>query len=204
MPWLTVEVALYGLLGLLALVSRLYALGNHPLSTSEATQALRAWQATSGPGGEALAASPLLFAGQALAFAVLGAGDGAARLLPAVAGVVLVLLPYLVRHRLGRIGALATSALLLISPTVLFASRSGSGDVLLLTAGLAALVGLIGWVDFRRPAYLYLSAVSAALALTAAPGIYSLILALAAGLGLLALFGGSGADDDSWANLRAA
>jgi uncharacterized protein (TIGR03663 family) len=204
LPWLTIEVALYGLLGLLALVSRLYALGNHPLSTSEATQALHAWQAVSGPGGEALTACPLLFAGQTLAFAVLGAGDGAARLLPALAGVVLVLLPYLLRHRLGRIGALAASALLLISPTVLFASRSGNGDLLLLTAGLAALVGLVGWVDFRRPSYLYLSAVSAALALTAAPGVYSLVLALAAGLGLLALLGESGAGDDGWTNLQAA
>jgi uncharacterized protein (TIGR03663 family) len=186
-PRLTVEAALYGLLGLLALASRLYTLGVRPLTAPEAAQALHAWQSVSGPGGDALAASPLLFAGQALAFAVFGASDGVARLLPAMAGVALVLLPYLLRHRLGRSGALATSALLLVSPTVLLTSRQGSGDVLLLAAGLAALVGLVGWVDFRRPAYLGLLAVSAALALTAAANVYTLILALAVALALVAL-----------------
>jgi uncharacterized protein (TIGR03663 family) len=202
LPWLTVEVAVYGLLGLLALASRFYALGARPLTAPEAAQALHAWQATAGPGGDALAASPLLFAGQALAFALLGAGDGAARLLPALAGVALVLLPYLLRHRLGRAGALAASALLLISPTVLFTSRDGGGDVLLLTAGLAALVGLIGWVDFRRPAYLYLLAAAAALALTAAPGVYTLIVALAVTVALL-VFLGQRALDETWASLLA-
>ena len=204
LSWLTVEVALYGLLGLLALVSRFYALGDRPLTTAEATQALHAWQATSGLRGDALAASPLLFAGQALAFALFGAGDGAARLLPALAGTVLVLLPCLLRHRLGRAGALATSALLLVSPTALFTSRDASGDVLLLTAGLAVLVGLVGWVDFCRPVYLYLTAVSAALALAAAPGVYTLIVALAAAFALLAFFGRRVTDDDGWISLRTA
>jgi uncharacterized protein (TIGR03663 family) len=204
LPWLTVEVALYGLLGLMALMSRFYALGDRPLTVPEATQALHAWQSTSGPGGDALAASPLLFAGQALAFALFGASDGAARLLPALAGTALVALPYLLRHRLGRIGALAASALLLISPTVLFTSRDASGEVLLLTAGLSALVGLVGWVDFCRPAYLYLVAVSAALALMAASGVYTLIVALVATLALLAFLGGRTADEAGWSGLRAA
>ena len=203
-PWLTLETALYGLLGLLALVSRLYALGGHPLTAPEARQALHAWQAVSGPGGDALAASPLLFAGQSLVFALLGASDGAARLLPALAGVVLVLLPYLLRHRLGRIGALATSALLFISPTVLFTSRNGSGDVLLLAAGLAALAGLIGWVDFRRPGYLYLAAAAGGAALAAAAAVYTLIVALGGGLLLLAFLGRQAVDDDGWQSLRAA
>ena len=187
LPWLTVEVALYLLLGLLALISRFHALGDRPLTAPEAAQALHAWQATSGPGGDALAASPLLFAGQALAFALFGPSDMAARLVPALAGTVLVLLPYLLRHRLGRIGALAASALLLVSPMVLFTSRDGSGDVLLLAAGLATVAGLVGWADFRRPVYLYLTAASAALALVSAPGVYTLIVALAAAFALLAL-----------------
>lgn len=204
LPWLTVEVALYGLLGLLALVSRFYALGDRPLTTPEATQALHAWQATSGPGADALAASPLLFAGQALAFALFGASDSAARLLPALAGAALVLLPYLLRYRLGRVGALATSTLLLISPTLLFVSRDGGGDVLLLAAGMAVLVGLVGWMDFCRPVYLYLIATSAALAVVAAPGFYTLGVAMAVAFALMTFLGRHTADDDGWANLRAA
>ena len=199
LPWLTIETALYGLLALLALLSRFYALDARPLTSPEAAQALHAWQSVSGPGGDALAASPLLFAGQSLAFALLGAGDAVARLLPALAGAALVLLPYLLRHRLGRIGALAASALLLVSPTALLASRTGSGDVLLLAAGLTALTGLIGWMDFRRPAYLYLTAVSAALALTAAPGACTLIVALAVAIALLRILGAEG-----WLGLQAA
>jgi uncharacterized protein (TIGR03663 family) len=201
---LTLEVALYGLLGLLALLSRFYALGRHPLTAAEATQALHAWQSVSGPGGDALAASPLLFAGQSLAFALFGASDGAARLLPALAGAALVLLPYLLRHRLGRTGALAASALLLISPTVLFASRHGGGDVLLLAAGLAALVGILGWVDHRHPKYLYLTAVSAALALIAGPNVFTLAVALGLGLALLAFLDRRAGLDAGWTALRAA
>ncbi|UCC61988.1 MAG: glycosyltransferase family 39 protein [Anaerolineae bacterium] len=204
LPWLTVETALYLLLGGLALVSRFYALGARPLTAPEATQALHAWQAVGDPGGNALAPSPLLFAGQALAFDLQGASDGAARLFPSLDGTALVLLPYLLRHRLGRIGALVTSACLLISPTALFTSRDGSGEVLLLTAGLAAFIGLVAWVDFRRPGYLYLTAASAALALTAAPGVYTLIVALAVAFGLLALLGRRTGGDRSWASLRGA
>ncbi len=204
LSWFTVEVALYGLLGLLALVSRFYALGARPLTTPEAAQALHAWQATSGAGGDALTASPLLFAGQALAFAVLSASDGAARLLPALAGAALVLLPCLLRHRLGRLGALAASALLLISPTALFCSRDASGDILLLTSGMAALVGVVGWLDFRRVAYLYLLCVSAALALVSAVGVYTLIIALGSGFALLAFLGREETDDDGWASVQAA
>lgn len=202
---LTVEVALYGLLALLALVSRLYALGGSPLNASEAAQALHAWQSVSGPGGDALTASPLLFAGQSLAFALFGASDGAARLLPALAGAALVLLPYLLRHRLGRLGALAASALLLISPTVLFASRHGSGDVLLLAAALSALAGLLGWIDHRRPKYLYLTAVSAALALIAGSNVFTLAAALGLGLALVIFFDRRAGVDADWTTaLRAA
>jgi len=204
LPWLTVEVALYGVLGLLALASRFYGLGDRPLTAPEATQALHAWQATGGPGGDALTASPLLFAGQALAFTLLSASDGAARLLPALAGIVLVALPYLLRHRLGRAGALAASALLLISPTLLFTSRDASGDLLLLTAGLATVVGLVGWVDFCQPAYLYLAAVSAALALIASSGVYTSIVALAVGCALLAFLGRRTVGDAGWSSLRTA
>jgi uncharacterized protein (TIGR03663 family) len=204
LPWLTVEIALYLLLGGLALVSRFYALSARPLTTPEARQALHAWQAVSGPGGEGLTASPLLFVGQILAFAVLGPNDGAVRLLPALAGTALVLLPYLLRHRLGRVGALVTSVCLLVSPTALFASRTGSGDILLLAAGLAVLTGLVGWVDFRRPAYLYLMAASGALALASAPGVYTLIVALTSALGLLVLLGRRDGGDNGWMSLRAA
>ncbi|MFZ5916605.1 MAG: glycosyltransferase family 39 protein [Chloroflexota bacterium] len=201
-PWLTVETALYTLLGLLALISRLAALGHHPLAAPEAEQALYAWQSISGSGGQALVASPLLFGGQTLIFALLGASDSTARLLPALAGVVLVLLPYLLRHRLGRLGALAASTLLLISPTALFTSRYASGDILLLTAGLATLAGWVGWVDRRRPAHLYLMAVSAALAVVSAPGVFTLILALIAALVSLRLLGLRAFEDGGWVVFR--
>ena len=72
---------------------------------------------------------PLLYEATALAFAVLGDNDVTGRVPSAVFGIALVLLPWLFRKRLGTRGALVTSALLLISPTVLYYSRFNRHDI---------------------------------------------------------------------------
>jgi hypothetical protein len=68
-----------------------------------------------------------LLVGNALLFLIFGPGDGIARLLPALAGVGLVLLPFFWRKHLGDIGAVAASGLLLISPLTLFIARRAEG-----------------------------------------------------------------------------
>lgn len=89
---------------------------------------------------------PLLFHAQALAFTLVGDGDAAARLLPALAGVLLVGAPWLFRRELGRRGALAAGVLLLLSPAVAFYSRYLRNDV---WCALFALLWARALLDYR-------------------------------------------------------
>jgi hypothetical protein len=121
----------------IAVALRLPALNLVPLAPDETIAALGSLDATRGGGWPQTGESPLLEVGNALLFFVLGAGDGVARLLPALAGVALVGLPFLWRKRLGEIGALVAAGLLTGSPLVLFASRRLEATILgLLGAGL--------------------------------------------------------------------
>ncbi len=185
---LTVEQAAYAVVGLLAAALRLFQLGLRPLDAPEAEQALAAFRFVHGEIQAApVGTLPALFTGNVTAFTALGAGDWTARLMPALAGLLLALLPYGLRHRLGRGGALAASLLLAISPSALYASRRVDSAALVAACGLALVVGLIRYVDFRRRGALYLAAGALGLGLVAGPGFYSLLLILLIfGLGLYA------------------
>lgn len=78
-------------------------------------------------------------------FSAFGASDGLARLVPALAGLALVALPFLFVGQLGWISTLGAAATLAISSVVLSASRTAQG------AALAALaVGLLWFVGSRH------------------------------------------------------
>lgn len=117
-----------------AALLRLCGLAQTPLAPDEAATAMASLDIVRGrlpaPTGE----GSLLLIGNALLFAASGTGDGVARLLPALAGTVLVAVPWLWRRRLGEVGALAASVVLSFSPLLLFASRHVAG----------ATVGLLG------------------------------------------------------------
>jgi uncharacterized protein (TIGR03663 family) len=179
-PRLTVEAAAYAAVGLLAVALRFFQLGLRPLDAAEAEQALAAFRLV---GGGIQAAPegtlPALLTGNAASFTLFGAGDVSVRLLPALAGLLLALLPLGLRHRLGRGGALAASLLLALSPSAIYASRRVDGAVLVAAFGLALVVGLIRYIDFGRPRALYLAAAALGLGLAAGSGFYSWLLILA-------------------------
>jgi uncharacterized protein (TIGR03663 family) len=188
-PQITVEKAAFVAVALLAAGLRFFQLGLRPLNEAEAVQALAAYRFTHGAAQAVPAGTiPALFSGNLLGFTLLGASDVTARLLPALAGMALVLLPYLLRHRLGRGGALAASLLLALSPSIVHFSRSLDGTILVAACGLAMAVGLINYIDTRRPGYLYLAAAALGVGLCAGPGIFTLVLILVA-FGLLLLLG---------------
>jgi len=183
--WLTVERIGYLVIGLLAAVLRFADLGLRPLNEAEAVQALAALRFTDGsfqasPSGTI----PGLFTGNVIAFTLMGSGDAIARWLPALAGVILVLLPYGLRHRLGRGGALAASFMVAVSPSAVFFSRTLDGAIPVAACGLAMVVGLINLIDTGRPGGLYLAAAALGLGLSFGSGIYTILLILLA-FGLL-------------------
>ncbi|MEW5717409.1 MAG: glycosyltransferase family 39 protein [Chloroflexota bacterium] len=177
-PRVTVEVALYAAFALMGLFARLLVLGDAPLSSAEARQALASWNFLNGK-PDVFADSPLLFTGNAILFALFGANDTLARLLPALFGSALVLLPALVRRELGRVGALATSALFVFSPSLVFFSRNLDGAIIAVTCALAAFA--FGWryLTDGTARDLNLAAIFAALALISAREVWTIAFALA-------------------------
>lgn len=178
------ERSLWLLLALLAAALRLGGLGTAPLSSDEAVQALAAYQ-TAHEGGippEAPGASPLLFHANVLLFALFSGGDGLARLVPALGGMGLALTPLLFRRYLGSWGALGSGLMLALSPTLLALSRTLDGS-LPAALGVMLLVGAVArYLDTWRPGWIPLGGVGLALALTAGPAAWGLLLGLALAL----------------------
>jgi uncharacterized protein (TIGR03663 family) len=194
---LTVEVALYFVIAVMAFYLRLYKLDGRPMQAGEAAQALAAWRFAQGQAG-GLSSSPLLFASNMILFALFGATDFLARLLPALSGVLLVIGPYFLRQRLGRMSALAASFVLALSPSTLFFSRYLGGEIIVATCALAITWGLFDYLDQRRPGYLYLVAVALALALSAGAGVFTFIFVVVTVALVLALINRFAGPSEYW------
>jgi hypothetical protein len=132
---LTRETALWCAIALLAILPRALGL-DHPLANTEAANALLAHHAAQG--ATVAFPNPLFSALQTVLFAVLSDSNASARLISAIAGVVLCLLPITLRVRIGRTRALWMGALLALSPTLWFASHQSSGAMLAWTLAFAA------------------------------------------------------------------
>ena len=112
---LTREALAYAVIALIAIALRAPTLGTPPLSEREAQQAMTAWRMLSeGAPDTVLIESPLVFASTVLSFAILGPGNTAARLLPLLAGIGLVLLPMVFRNMFGRLPMLIASEILVV------------------------------------------------------------------------------------------
>lgn len=179
------DAALWTALALVAAGLRLAGLAAAPLNSAEAEQALAALRATQGVLSDAAARiSPLLFHLNTLLFFVGDGGEAMARLVPALAGVGLALTPLLLRRYLGRWGALAMGLLLALSPSALLASRTLDGTVPA-ALGVMVLVGCAaGFLDHWRIGLVTAGALGLAVALTAGPAGWGLLLGLLIALGL--------------------
>ncbi len=177
---MTTETAIYGALLLVSLMLRLVDLDARPLSSAEAAQALGAWQLAQGH-EPVTVGSPLLTNGTAFLFFLFGANDFTARLLPALFGALLVLLPYFWRERLGHEGAFLAALLLAVSPLSLFGSRWLGPEALAALLGLGLVTALVRFADKGTPRSLYASAALLGLLLASGPGAYFVLLALVAG-----------------------
>ncbi|MBI4321285.1 MAG: TIGR03663 family protein [Chloroflexi bacterium] len=182
---ITVEQAAYLAIFLASLWLRLWNLGTMPLQSSEAASAFQSWLISQGSPGS-LDHSALLVHGNAFLFFLFGASDSVPRVLPALAGALLVVLPYLLRAYLGSLGALAAAVFFALSPTTMFFSRSVDSGILIATITLC-LVGLVlRFVETRQPIYAYLSAATLGLLVNTGVAAYlNVVLALAFAIGVI-------------------
>ncbi len=141
----------------LALATRLVALGDRAVSHDETTHAKYSWNLYTGRGfrPDPLMHGPLLFEATAFFFALFGVSDFTARLYTALAGVALVMAPWLLRKWLGRLGAVLASVALLISPTVTFYSRYTRHDIPMMLFALLLLWTILRYLDSGQPRWLW-------------------------------------------------
>jgi predicted membrane-bound mannosyltransferase len=162
------EVAAYGVLILVVVLMRFWDLGSRAISYDESLHAYYSFRLAEGLGYQhsPLMHGPFQFHGVAAMFFLFGDSDYVSRILPAIFGSVLVGIPYFLRHRLGRAGALATATMLAFSPIMLFYSRYARNDILMAVWTMALVVVLWRFLDEGKPRYLYLGALFLALAFT--------------------------------------
>ncbi len=144
--WATV---LLGTLLLLALGSRFWELGRMALHHDESLHALYSWNLYDHGvyRHEPLMHGPVLFHLAALGYWLFGDSDYTSRLVPAILGVLLVWAPWKFRGWLGTRGALATSALVLISPTLLYYSRFIRHDIFVAAWTVLLLYGMWKYLE---------------------------------------------------------
>ncbi|NPA91417.1 MAG: TIGR03663 family protein [Chloroflexi bacterium] len=130
LPW-TPEVIAYGVIGVLAFLSRLWMLGARTMSHDESLHVVYSWNLFMGRGFEhsPMMHGPFLFHLNAFIYFLFGDSDATSRLGPALFGVALVLFPILLRPWIGRMGALSASVLFLLSPAILYHSRYIRHDI---------------------------------------------------------------------------
>lgn len=151
---LTVADGLLGLVLIAAAIMRFVSLGALPLSNAEATEALAVWQFWQ-PGTAVLPISPAYFSLTSPLTQLFGFSDAVMRFIPALFGLGLIGLPWLLRHRLGTQGALVTAVLLAISPLNTVISRTAGGDSIAIFALLLLFTAYIRYQETAASRWLY-------------------------------------------------
>ncbi len=161
------ELVLYIILFVVAIFTRFYALGDRVMSHDESLHTLYSWNLYAGKGyqHDPLMHGPFLFHINALMYLLFGDNDFTARISVALFGVILVILPYWFRPWLGRIGALAVSLMLLISPGVLYYSRYIRNESYVMVWTALMVLAFFGYMRTRANRWLYIGAAAVSLML---------------------------------------
>ena len=145
-PW---YVALYAVVAIVAAAIRFWDLGVRAFHHDESLHAFYSWNLYAGEGyiHNPMMHGPFQMEATAGLFFLFGDTDFTARLLYAIAGTVLVLMPLLIRSRIGDWGALFTSVLLAFSPAMLYYSRFARNDILMAVWALGIVIAMWRYLD---------------------------------------------------------
>jgi hypothetical protein len=179
LPSLNVEQGLYLSIMALGAVLRLGQLSHLPLNPDEAQQALSVWQYWQPGTAGTVSNSPAYFALTSPLTQVMGFGEAVMRLVPALFSLAVLGLPYLLRHRLGRFGAMVAALLLATSAAQVLYGRAAGGQAIAMFAGGLVLVAWMRFRDARDRRWTFVLAAALGLGLASSAQFYSLILGLA-------------------------
>ena len=159
------EKSLYLLILLAAVVTRFWGLGDRVMSHDESLHTQFSYQFFIGDGFShtPLMHGPFLFHITPIFYWLFGDSDLSARAPVAIFGIILVAMPYFLRPWLGKIGALATSFLFLISPFVTYYSRYIRHDIYVIVWAMIIFIAIWNYFQKRENKYLWWFAAGTAL-----------------------------------------
>jgi predicted membrane-bound mannosyltransferase len=165
----------------LAIVTRLWDIGNRGIHHDESLHAVYSNNLYKGVGytHDPMMHGPLQFHLVASMFWLFGATDATARLASAFCGIFVVMSPFFLRRQLGRLTALICSVLLLVSPSILYFSRMAREDAIFSGMEMLMMVGLWRFISMRRPADFYIFCAGLALMFTIKETAYLTVAVLA-------------------------
>lgn len=170
---LTVENILWACLILVAIITRFWDLGSRTQHHDESLHTYYSWMWAVGDRTYVhfpLTHGPLLFHLNALVYWIgehlpfIGVSDATSRFMPALAGVITIWLPWLLRSRrfLGRWGALAVGFMLLISPAMLYYTRYIRHDPYMVLGTLLLAIALFRYFETPQRRWIIIAFVTVA------------------------------------------
>ena len=155
------EKMLFGLILVLALVTRFYKLEPRVMSHDENTHVYYSWLLYQGQGyqHDPMTHGPFQFHVVALSYFLFGATDTTARIPAVLFSIMTVVFMWNYRRYLGRSGALVAAVLFLISPYMLYYGRYVRNESFVALFGVITIWATLAYLETGKPHYiLWLSA----------------------------------------------
>ncbi len=183
------ELLFYLGLVAVALLMRVWELGDRSFHHDESLHAVYSWYIYDGQGYDhnPLMHGPFQFHMNALLFFLLGDTDTIARIGYAMFGTALVAMPWFLRSWLGRTGGMVAAVLLTFSPTILYFSRFARNDIIMAVMTLGIVIVMWRYLGGKQPRYIYILAGLLALAFASKETVYLLVIAMSLFLMFLSL-----------------
>jgi predicted membrane-bound mannosyltransferase len=168
---ITLETLLWSVLIVLAIWTRFWDLGYRAQHHDESLHSYYSWLFATGERlytHHPLMHGPFLFHANALVYKLFGADDTTSRLVPALFGVAIVWMPWLLRspRLLGQWGALATGFMLLISPSMLYYTRYIRHDPYMVAGCLLLAIAIFRYLEFPQRRWIVIAFASVGFLLT--------------------------------------
>ena len=153
-----IELLIYAVLIAISAFLRLFRLEDRAMHHDESLHAFYSWQLSEGLGfvHNPMMHGPFQMELTAGVFVLLGDSDFTARLLYAVTGILLVLMPILFRDFLGRTGTILTSSMLCISPALVYFSRFARNDIIMAVFTFGIIICIWKYLETQKPRNLYI------------------------------------------------
>ncbi|HEU0167293.1 MAG TPA: flippase activity-associated protein Agl23, partial [Chloroflexota bacterium] len=166
LPRFTVEQIAWFFLVAAAFVMRIWNVGARAMHHDESMHAFYSWQLMTGGGYkyDPMLHGPFIYHAHALMMFLFGASDTSARLTAVVCGTGVVLATWWLRPWLGKLGAFLAGIFFTISPSFLYYSRFTREDIYVTFFTFLMVVGMFGWIKWRKPACMVLLFCATALA----------------------------------------